>query len=338
MNEWQLTTPVAVIIFNRPQMAQRVYEVLRIVKPPRLFVIADGARAGKFDEAAQCESAREVFAHVEWDCEVTRNYAERNLGCGWRPASGITWVFEQVPEAIILEDDCVPHPTFFRFCEELLAHYRDDERVMHIGGSNFLFGKTPVDASYYFSRYAQCWGWATWRRAWQHFDYDLRAWPEAKANSALKSQFATTSHWRFWTAVFDEVYGPGKAHIWDFQWVLACWLQSGLSIVPHVNLVSNIGFGDAATHTLTPDLAIAQLLRRLGLSSTSTLSKVLSQAYASLVPNRFANQPTAALPFPLQHPNFIIRHAEADAYVQRQNYQGGILSWGKRKLKKLLLN
>ncbi len=338
MSDWQLTTPVAVIIFNRPHMALRVYEVLRQVKPPRLFVIADGPRVGKTDEAAHCAAARAIFAQVDWDCEVTRNYAERNLGCGWRPASGITWVFEQVPEAIILEDDCVPHPTFFRFCEELLAHYRDDERVMHIGGSNFLFGKKPVEASYYFSRYAQCWGWATWRRAWQHFDYDLRAWPAAKAQGALKSQFATVSAQRFWTELFDEVYGPGKAHIWDFQWVLACWLQSGLCIVPRVNLVSNLGFGADATHTLAPDLAIAQLLQRFGLASSSTLGRVLRRACSGWVPNRFANQPAVAMPFPLQHPNFVIRHAEADAYVQRQNYQGGVLSWGKRKLKKLLLN
>lgn len=337
MSEWKLKTPVAIIIFNRPQTTQRVFEVLRMVKPPELFVIADGPRKGKPGEAEQCAAARAVFAQIDWDCEVKLDYAETNLGCGRRPASGISWVFDQVAEAIILEDDCVPHPSFFRFCEELLARYRDDERVMHIGGTNFLFDSKRIETSYYFSRLNLCWGWATWRRAWRYFDYELHAWPEVVERGVLKDLFAEVSAQRFWTELYDDVYASSKTHIWDYQWMLACWLQGGLSIVPNINLVSNIGFGADATHTHALDAALAQLLRRFGLSSDAGLGRLLQRSVAHLAPNRFANLPVEAMQFPLCHPQFLVRDTKADDLIQKQNYQGGALGTLKRQIKKLLL-
>lgn len=337
MSEWKLKTPVAIIIFNRPQTTQRVFEVLRTVKPPKLFVIADGPRNERPGEVEQCAAARAVFAQIDWDCEVQRDYAEANLGCGWRPASGISWVFDQVPEAIILEDDCVPHPSFFHFCEELLTKYRDDERVMHIGGTNFLFDSTRTETSYYFSRFNFCWGWATWRRAWRYFDYDLRAWPEVAKRGVLKDLLTEPSARRFWTELYDEVYTSAKTHIWDYQWMLACWLQGGLSIVPNINLVSNVGFSVDATHTRALDAALAQLLGRFGFSSNTGLGRLLQRGATRLAPNRFANLPVEAMQFPLRHPQFFVRDTKADDFVQRQNYQGGALGSLKRQIKKLLL-
>ena len=161
-----LKTPVAFIIFNRPSLTQIVFNTIRQAKPKQLFVIADGARFP--EEKEKCQQARDIIRQVDWDCEVLANYSDVNLGCGKRISSGISWVFEHVEAAIILEDDCLPHLSFFRYCENLLDYYRDDERVMAIGGDNFQDGNKKTPYSYYFSKYPHVWGWATWRRAWKH--------------------------------------------------------------------------------------------------------------------------------------------------------------------------
>src|SRR6185436_19386626 len=175
------SVPVALIIFNRPDLTARVFEAIRQAQPRQLFVIADGPRNP--DDERLCNEARQVVAHVDWKCDVRTDFSQTNLGCGRRPASGIDWVFSQVAEAIILEDDCIPAPSFFHFCERLLEHYRNDTRVMHISGNNYL----PADKrssereaqsrSYYFSKYTFSCGWATWRRAWKHYDSALASWP-----------------------------------------------------------------------------------------------------------------------------------------------------------------
>src|SRR6185369_14461868 len=170
MADWALTTPVAFIIFNRPDTTEKVFAEIARARPPKLLVIADGPRAGRAGEADRCAATRAIIDRVDWDCKVLTNYSDVNLGCKNRVASGIDWVFEQVPEAIILEDDCLPDPTFFRFCEELLIRYREDERISQICGANFQFGRKRSNDSYYFSRYNHIWGWASWRRAWQHYD------------------------------------------------------------------------------------------------------------------------------------------------------------------------
>ena len=156
-----MTTPVALLIFNRPECTERVFAAIRQAKPSMLLAIADGPRPDRPDDIAKCAAARAIIDRVDWDCEVFKNYADTNLGCGVRPATGISWVFDRVETAIILEDDCIPHPDFFRYCDELLTRYRDDERVMHISGNNFWAGKYQHEDSYLFSRYTLSWGWAT---------------------------------------------------------------------------------------------------------------------------------------------------------------------------------
>jgi hypothetical protein len=165
MADFQLTTPVAFLIFNRPDTTAKVFEAIRQAKPPKLLVVADGPRPDRPDDIEKCKAARGVVEQVDWDCEVLRNYSDVNLGCKKRVSSGLDWVFNTVEEEIILEDDCLPHPTFFRFCEELLDYYRHDERIMVISGDNFQFGRNCTEYSYYFSRYNHCWGWSTWRRS-----------------------------------------------------------------------------------------------------------------------------------------------------------------------------
>jgi len=277
-----LHTPVAFIIFNRPDTTERVFAEIAKVRPSKLFVIADGPRPDRPGEAEKCAAARAVIDQVDWECEVVKNYADVNLGCGRRPATGIGWLFEQVEEAIILEDDCVPHFTFFRFCEELLEKYHDDERVMLISGDNFQFGRSRTPYSYYFSRYLGTWGWASWRRAWQHYDPDMKLWPTLRDTSWLLDLLGDAKAAEAWQTVFDAVHASaGSVDIWDYKWFFACWAQNGLAITPNVNLVSNVGFREDAIHTK---------------DATSILSSI----------------PTVEMRFPLWHPPAMVRHKDAD--------------------------
>ena len=294
-----MKTPVAFLIFNRPNTTEKMFAAIRQAKPPKLLVVADGPRSDRPGEAEKCKAARAIIDRVDWECEVLKNYSDVNLGCKLRVSSGLDWVFNTVEEAIILEDDCVPHPSFFRFCEELLDYYRDDQRIMVISGNNFQFGRKCIEYSYYFSHYTHIWGWATWRRAWQHYDIEMKLWPKIRDDNWLRYILEEPSTVKYWSKIFQAVY-DGYINTWDYQWTFACWLQSGLTVLPNVNLVSNIGFGVEGTHT------------------TDTQ-------------NTFANIPLEKMGFPLQHPPFIIRDAEADKFTQNNNFN-------PRPLAKRLIN
>jgi hypothetical protein len=245
MNDFQLTTPVAFLIFNRPDTTARVFEAIRQAKPPQLLVVADSPRPDRPDDIEKCKAARAIVDGVDWDCEVLTNYSDVNLGCGKRPATGITWVFEQVEEAIIFEDDCLPHPTFFQFCEELLEDYRNDERIMHISGTNL----TPIPnlkTSFLFSRLVPTWGWATWRRAWQKFDIEMKLWTEYKNTKSLEYYGSQKNYVH---QCFESHYNNLLVDSWDGIWAFSFVYHNGLSIIPKFNLVQNIGFRKDATHT-----------------------------------------------------------------------------------------
>ena len=168
------TAPVLLIIFNRPDTTARVFEAIRAARPTELYIAADAPRENRSEDKRLCEEAKKITEKIDWPCEVHRLYQEKNLGCKRGPIASITWFFENVEAGIILEDDCVPHPSFFAFCSELLEKYADDKRIMHVSGNNFQFGKMRGDASYFFSEYTLSWGWATWRRAWQRFAHRIR--------------------------------------------------------------------------------------------------------------------------------------------------------------------
>lgn len=258
MTDWKLQTPVAFLIFNRPDTTARVFAEIARAKPPQLLIVADGPRPDRPGEEEKCAAARAIVEQVDWDCQVMHNYADSNLGCKRRISSGLDWVFKNVEEGIILEDDCLPHPTFFRFCEELLIRFRDDERIMMISGDNFQFGRQRTRYSYYFSRYAHIWGWASWGRAWQHYDVNLRLWAEIRQGNWLQDLLGNRKKVGFWTETFNAV-SAGEIDTWDHQWTFACWAQNGANIMPKVNLVENIGFSPDATHTngknKTPSIA-----------------------------------------------------------------------------------
>ena len=258
----QLQTPVLFIIFNRPETTAAVFEAIRRARPACLYIVADGPREHVPEDFEKCQLARQVTDKIDWPCSVERLYSEHNLGCGKRPASGISWVFEQVDEAIILEDDCLPDPTFFFYCRELLERYRNDERIMHIAGNNRGFSQASCSDSYYLSLLPYCWGWATWKRAWRRFDYELSHWPATEREGTLRKLLPDRRTTKFWSARFADLYDIKEKDIWDYQWTFACWIYGGLAAVPNVNLVRNIGFDNNATHTLTAEPSLVNLVAR----------------------------------------------------------------------------
>jgi hypothetical protein len=252
MPEFQLETPVAFIIFNRPDTTERVFAEIARARPPKLLVVGDGARSDRGEgEAANVAATRAIIKRVDWPCEVLTNFSDVNLGCKKRVSSGIDWIFEQVEEAIILEDDCLPDPTFFRFCQEMLERYRGDQRVGMISGDNFQLGRRYGDDSYYFSKYVHIWGWATWRDRWVgSYDVSMEKWPRVRDEGRLTDVVGDRRETELWSKVFERVY-RGEIDTWDYQWVFANCVQGRLSVTPMVNMISNIGFGVNATHTTT---------------------------------------------------------------------------------------
>jgi hypothetical protein len=236
-----LKTPVLFIIFNRPETTLPVFEAIRKAKPKQLFVAADGPRPGKKGEKARCEKAREIATNVDWDCEVKTLFREENIGCGRGPAEAITWFFDRVEQGIVLEDDCLPTEDFFLFAEENLDYYKYNQDVFHISGTNIQQGLSRGTASYYFSRIPHMWGWASWKRAWNHYSFDLTKWK----NPVLPRQLD-----KYWTDLFDKIEDGSLSSVWDYQWLYTITRYHKLCITPNVNLVENIGFTDSATHTL----------------------------------------------------------------------------------------
>lgn len=252
-------TPILFLVFNRPDTTKRVFETIRKIRPRSLYVAADGPRCNKTGEADRCEQTRRIVAEaIDWECKVSLLYQQHNLGCRSAVALAISWFLEQEEYGIILEDDCLPDLSFFTFCESLLHHYSHDARIMMISGNNFQSSRIENEYSYYFSKYPHIWGWATWRRAWQHYDTEMKGWPSLKSSGSLRWMCGNVVELDYWTRIFDSVY-EGKIDTWDYQWTYSCWSQNGLSICPAVNLVSNVGFGNSSTHTKDPDSPLANL-------------------------------------------------------------------------------
>jgi hypothetical protein len=295
------STPIAFIIFNRPDTTARVFETIRQAQPEKLLVVADGPRAERQEEAEKCAKTRAIIDRVDWDCQVLTNYSDINLGCKRRVSSGIDWVFSQVEEAIILEDDCLPAPSFFQFCQTLLEYYRHDDRISMIGGTNYQQGHSRTDYSYYFSKYAHIWGWATWRRAWRDYDVNIATWPECRQHHLLQATFCDRYEQKSWEDAFDCIYA-GEIDTWDYQWVYTCFSQHRLSIVPNRNLISNIGFGAGATHTFDD--------------------------------SPWANIPSEDI-WEIVHPKLITRHLEADLYTFNYHYGGQGLRHQDRLIPKI---
>lgn len=289
MNDYTAKTAVIFLVFNRPEATERVFAEIRHVKPPVLLVVADGPRHDRPDEKIKCERVRAIVNQVDWPCKMITNYSDTNMGCQHRVSTGLTWAFDIVEEAIVLEDDCVPEPTFFHFCDELLERYRNDERIMLISGNNFQFGRKRTKDSYYFSRFNHIWGWASWRRAWAYYDDSMKHWPKIKDGDWLRDLLPDTNARQYWSDIFQATYEQ-RINSWGFRWTFACWINNGLTILPRVNLVANIGCNPEGTHSFD-------------------------------VSNPVANLKTEVMTFPLKHPEYMICDQKADDWTQRSIFR-----------------
>ncbi|MBN2106044.1 MAG: glycosyltransferase family 2 protein [Deltaproteobacteria bacterium] len=295
--------PVLFLIFNRPELTHRVFACIRAARPAQLFVAADGPRNDRPHEAEICEQTRKIIEAVDWDCDIATLFREKNLGCKKAVSTAIDWFFEHVEEGIILEDDCLPNPSFFQYCQELLEHYRKDSRVMQICGLNVLQEWRRCGYSYYFSSYGPIWGWASWQRAWHYYDVDMKLWPEIKQEKLYEDFCQNQDEATYRLNLYNDVYS-GKIDTWDYQWGFAKMINNGLSVIPSVNLISNIGFTADGTHTVADKN------------------------------NPYAAMATYTLPSPLNHPQHMIRDFQAD-----QRYINDFMSIkpGQRTIKQRLL-
>lgn len=255
-SNFDLTTPVALLVFNRPETTAKVFAAVRIARPKQLLLVADGPRKDHADDSALCAEVRSIVEQIDWPCEVLYNYSETNLGCKMRVSSGLDWVFSQVEEAIILEDDCLPDASFFPFCQELLARYLDDERVMMVCGTNLLGRWKDDRQSYHFANYDWVWGWASWRRAWRKYDVTMSQWSDPCCRNKIRQLLQNDEFFSLREKAFQQAF-DNNIDTWDYQWSFTRHLYEGLAVVPSINLVTNIGYGRDATHTKVMDNELA---------------------------------------------------------------------------------
>ena len=284
-----MDTPLLLIAWRRPHTLRQVIDAIRPVAPTRLYVACDGPHPERPGEAEKVAATRKVIEHeIDWPCQIERLYSEVNQGCRMGVSRAISWFFEQVEEGIILEDDCVPHPGFFPYCTTLLERYRNDTRVWCISGNNFQNGQWRGDGSYYFSRYNHCWGWASWRGCWQRYDADLCQWPALRDSGLLDTIFEDPLECNYWCRIWQRLLEEGKPDSWAYRWTFTCMANVGLTALPNRNLVSNVGFGDDATHTT-------------GAAINTAISEGVD---------------------PTRHPSFLLRDAAADCYTYDHVFGG----------------
>ncbi|MBF0359798.1 MAG: glycosyltransferase family 2 protein [Oligoflexia bacterium] len=285
--QYTVKNPVIFIVYNRPELTKLVFGEIKKVRPKTLFVIADGPKY--VEQSELCQLTRDIINEIDWECEVYKNFSPINIGCRTRVSSGLSWAFEKTEAAIIIEDDIFPDPTFFRFCDEMLERYRDDERIMMISGTNVL-QVSNGDNSYFFSRYPAIWGWATWRRAWKRYDVNLEDWPTRRKKKDHFKIFKNDNEAKVRATLWNEIYYD-KFDTWDYQWDYCRFFNQGIGINPKYNLISNLGFGDHATHTKD-------------------------------CTNPMSNIPRKSLDFPMKHPEIVeVDEAYDDLYLQKFIYR-----------------
>lgn len=296
MSTYKCKTPIVLIIFNREDTTRKVFERIKEVEPEELFIISDGPRENKVGENELVQATRDIIKDVSWKCNVHTNFSEKNLGCTLRVSTGLDWVFSQTEQAIILEDDCYPNISFFRYCDELLEKYKDNPEIMMISGNNNSL--TECEDSFYFTNYFHIWGWATWKRAWDKNEIDVISWPSFKRRQGLKKYFSKPSELYYWSHVFDLVY-KNLVTSWDISWVYSCYKNGGISIAPKYNLISNIGFGENATHTsgnsIYANVETKELDFPLQYPKSFSVNSQLDE-----IERKIRNKDSKRLPFPLQ--------------------------------------
>lgn len=244
MRDKRLETSVVIIIFNRIDRASQILKQLEVVEPQKLFIISDGPR--NVTEAEVVEKVRALFENLSWECQVYKNYAEKNMGCDKRIISGLNWVFQKTESAIILEDDCLPNKSFFTFCDDLLKYYKDESQVAYISGTN-IGNVSKIKEDYYFAYRSSNWGWATWARAWNTFVPNILLWNKLNEDNKLYRLYPNKT-----AKILTDELSIGlkqEPYPWDYLWLCHCINNNWVSITPKKNLIMNIGFSGDATHT-----------------------------------------------------------------------------------------
>lgn len=299
--------PILVIIFNRPDFTKILYNTLSVLEPAKLYVISDGPRT--IQEKEIIMQSREIFNKIEWDCEVIYNYSEKNLGLRETISNGITCAFQNEEKLIILEDDCVPHKDFFWLCENLLSKYQNDHRIMAINGCNLnpRISQNYTEL-YFFSKYANSWGWATWKRAWDLYDSDL----SGLENTNIVMNFAFNLPYRYRSAIYWNyklnAVKKSKINSWAYRWTFSLWINNGLAIVPYTNLIQNIGNDQRSTNTRGHH-------NYLNIPITALNKKTLAE------------------------PKFIIANSVYDKWIENNIYSKSIINriyWATKKILQLI--
>ena len=306
MTDYKCTSPVLIIIFNRPNFVKKLIDTLRQVRPSKIYVVADGPREGVSEDLDKCYQAKKQIDEIDWECDIQKKYSEINLGCGLNPSEGISWALSRSEKVIILEDDCLPNIDFFKYCDELLDLYLDDERIMMISGNNHTFGKFNFNHSYEFTHHTQTYGWGTWRRAWNRYDLTMKIWPEYRTLTWLQEKTGSKKSAEFWYRIFEMCYQNELESAWDYQWTFCCWINQGLNIIPKENLVTNVGFNSEGTHEIDPDHLIAEV-------------------------------PVNQIDFPLVHPLIFQNNKKLDRVIQSVIYTPPIYKRIFNKLAKIIL-
>lgn len=239
--ESEITAPILLIAFNRPDTTRIVFDKIRNAKPLKLYVAVDGPRKNKEGEDIRVNEVRNIVKNVDWECEFHFLFRDLNLGCGIGVSSAITWAFETTDKLIIIEDDCLPAMPFFAFCNILLEKYKDDTRICMISGNNYTEKANKTDDSYFFSKYGHIWGWATWKRTWDKYDFEMIDWPSFRNTNQICNVFRGKKEQRFFLTFYNNFLAKKEKGTWDYQWFYCRIKDNGLSIVPSQNLVTNIG-------------------------------------------------------------------------------------------------
>jgi len=234
-----MKSAVLFIVFNRPITTQVVFDAIREARPPRLYVAADGPRLNVEGEHGACEVTRAIIKQVDWECDIKTLFRQSNMGCRDAVSGAIDWFFDNEQEGIILEDDVVPAPAFFGFCDLMLERYRFQENVAMISGFNPL-GAITNSSQYFYTRYASIWGWATWRSRWKLYDIKMSSW--SKSSFVLTMGMHLPLHVLEYFINAYEQTKNGKINTWDYQWSATMQIKNLLAIKPVANLISNIGY------------------------------------------------------------------------------------------------
>ncbi|MBR4782257.1 MAG: hypothetical protein IK014_12990 [Lachnospiraceae bacterium] len=300
---FHLTVPAVLCTFNRYDTSMEVFAKIREAAPSKLYLVSDAARESKENEKEIVERIRtEIENGVDWPCELVKVYADQNMGCARRITSALDYVFEREESAIILEDDCLPADSFFEYCQTLLEQYRNDDRIMSVGGSTIIDYRPQQDIDYYFTTEFCCCGWATWRRAWKLFDFDMKDYPEKikeEYGYIKKTVFSKKAFWNY-TAQWKQLYQSEKKSSWAYIFFYESIIHHKLHIMSSVNLIKNLGFDKEATHTGKPlDYYVTDIQE---------------------------------LSFPLRAPDAVERNVQYDSQIYRITQKAGLII----KIKELL--